>query len=249
MLHLNTIDQPLLRVLKDLSALPELNGFCLVGGTALSLQLGHRKSDDLDFFTDKSFSTPDVKRAIGSYSPTFQLVAEKPNGISFILTLEGTSEPERKVDIYNWGVRFIRPQITEDSIKLASLEDIAAFKLEAICSRKEKKDYVDIAMLLQTFTFAEMIDFYREKYPYADKRVVLSQITDITDLNRSKDPVMLNSMDAGKAVAEVEKKVKGYSKALIKGQLDADKEKEEKIRNLLSKKRNNDPSHKKGKSL
>lgn len=191
MLHFSTIDQPLFEALTLISALPEMKEFCLVGGTSLALQLGHRKSDDLDFFTDKSFSIPDIKRALFNYSRSFRLISERANGISFLLALEGADEPDRKVDIYNWGVKFIRPAIVENNIRLASVEDIAAFKLEAICSRKEKKDYVDIAVLLTIFSFKEMIDFYCEKYLYADKRVVLSQILDITELGKSKDPVML----------------------------------------------------------
>ncbi len=55
MVHLNTIDPPLYKVLLDFCQFPELSSFSLVGGTALSLQIGHRKSEDLDFFTDRSF--------------------------------------------------------------------------------------------------------------------------------------------------------------------------------------------------
>ncbi|HEV8082975.1 MAG TPA: nucleotidyl transferase AbiEii/AbiGii toxin family protein [Chitinophagaceae bacterium] len=49
MLYTKTIDEPLWKLLKNLSILPDLQNFCLVGGTALALQLGHRKSEDLDF--------------------------------------------------------------------------------------------------------------------------------------------------------------------------------------------------------
>jgi hypothetical protein len=245
MLHTNTIDRHLFKVLRDLSDLPELEDFCLVGGTSLALQVGHRKSDDLDFFTDKSFSVQDVKKAIASYSPSFQMLSERSNGIGFLLPLEETDEPLRKVDIYNWGVKFIRPHISEGKIKLASLEDIAGFKLEAICSRKEKKDYVDIGALLRKFTFAEMMGFYREKYPYADRRVVLSQITDVKDLEKSKDPVMLIEMNTKQAVAEIEQKVKEYSKDLVERQLSADKERDEQIQKLLKQKRTNEQSQEK----
>lgn len=64
MLYLNTIDPALYKVLQDLCRLPELSNFVLVGGTSLSLQIGHRKSDDLDFFTDRSFDIIEVKNAV-----------------------------------------------------------------------------------------------------------------------------------------------------------------------------------------
>jgi hypothetical protein len=66
MLHLNTIDPPLYKVLLDFCHFPAMSGFSLVGGTALSLQVGHRKSDDLDFFTDRSFDLRELKHEIGT---------------------------------------------------------------------------------------------------------------------------------------------------------------------------------------
>jgi len=237
MLHLNTIDPFLYQILKDFSVLPELNDFFLVGGTSLALQMGHRKSDDLDFFTNSTFSVSTVKAAIFNYSPTFELLNETKNGISFLLNVEENPVPQRKIDIYNWAVKFIRPPMIEDNIKLASLEDIAAFKLEAICHRKEKKDYVDIAVLLQKFSFGDLMSFYQEKYPYADKRVVLSQITDVQDIEKSMDPVMLADMEIVGAIAQIENKVHEYSKFILDKQLQAEKEREQKIRDLLAKKK------------
>lgn len=95
------------------------------------------------------------------------------------MPLPGKPDDTRKLDIYNWAVKFIRPANQDGVVRLASLEDIAAFKLDAICHRKEKKDYVDIAVLLEKFTFGQMLDFYKEKFPMNDKRIVLTQILDI----------------------------------------------------------------------
>ena len=76
MLHLNTIDPPLFKVLLDFCQFPELSSFSLVGGTALSLQIGHRKSDDLDFFTNGSFDIVDLKDAILKYNPEVVFLKE-----------------------------------------------------------------------------------------------------------------------------------------------------------------------------
>src|SRR5450432_1397770 len=140
MLYRKTIDEPLWKVLKNLSTLPELQSFYLVGGTALALQLGHRKSEDLDFFTNGSFDIPELKQILLNHYTHIQLLRDKPHGISFLVALEQDIREQRKVDIYNWAVKFIRPAIIEDGIRLASLEDIAAFKLDSISSRKEQKD-------------------------------------------------------------------------------------------------------------
>ena len=51
MLHQETVEPRTLELLKQLQAEPLLQSFNLVGGTALALRIGHRKSIDLDLFT------------------------------------------------------------------------------------------------------------------------------------------------------------------------------------------------------
>jgi|GEM_PF-137590 len=248
MLKLNTIDPALYQVLNDLSKLPELSNFSLVGGTALALQLGHRKSDDLDFFTDRSFDLLVVKNAILNYNRQVQFINEGPLGLSFIMPLPGNEDDVRKLDIYNWAVKFIRPAIIEGSIRLASLEDIAAFKLDAIVRRKEKKDYVDIAMLLKKFSFSQMLDFYREKYPMNDQRLVLTQILDKEGLENSVNPEMLIELSPEQAFDQVQQSVQLYSNERLERKDSLEKERWKKIGDLLEKRRQ-EPRKGKGKSL
>lgn len=119
------------------------------------------------------------------------------------------------MDIYNWAVKFIRPVKQEGAIRLASLEDIAAFKLDAICHRKEKKDYVDIAILLENFSFSQILDFYREKFPMNDRRIVLTQILDIEGLENSIEPVMLVDLNPIQALQQIEQKIADFTATQI----------------------------------
>ena len=64
MLHTETIEPHTLSVLKSLQKLPALKNFSLVGGTALSLLFGHRKSVDLDLFCAKPFKNETLIMAI-----------------------------------------------------------------------------------------------------------------------------------------------------------------------------------------
>ena len=61
MLHFNTVNRDLNLALEILMAAPILNQFILVGGTALSLQIGHRLSVDIDMFSDASYGSLDFK--------------------------------------------------------------------------------------------------------------------------------------------------------------------------------------------
>ena len=56
-LHLNTVSNLLFDILNQLMHADEFNTFRLVGGTALSLQKGHRYSIDIDLFTDEEYDS------------------------------------------------------------------------------------------------------------------------------------------------------------------------------------------------
>ena len=76
---------------------------------------------------------------------------------------------------------------------MASLEDIAALKLDAISSRKEQKDYIDLAVLLQKFPLSIMLKLYQEKFPNNDLRIVLSHLRNFEGVEESPKPEMLSA--------------------------------------------------------
>ena len=162
--------------------------------------------------------------------------------------MPGCSDDVRKLDIYNWAVKFIRPAIQEDGIRLASLEDIAAFKLDSVCHRKEKKDYVDIAVLLERFSFGQMLDFYKEKFPTNDKRIVLSQILDIDGLENSIEPVMLIELTPAQAVQRIDEHVRAFSQNQIQDRELREKDKMQQLLDMLNKKKEQN-QNKKGRSI
>ena len=94
MLHLSTVESTTLELLKKLQQLPELRDTRLVGGTALALQLGHRKSIDLDFFGTINCDTQELVDAIKSVA-TLAILKESPH--IHIYLIDGI-----KVDIVNY---------------------------------------------------------------------------------------------------------------------------------------------------
>jgi len=237
MLYTKTVEPSLWNLLQHLSALPELKNFCLVGGTALALHLGHRKSEDLDFFTNGYFDIQELKLAITDRFANLEILKDKPHGISFLFSLKDLPGRQRKVDIYNWSVKFLRPFVVEEGIRLASLEDIAAFKLDSICGRKEQKDYFDLALLTGNFSFAEMMTFYQEKFPYKDKRTVLTEILKTKEIEDSDTPEMLIDMSLEKAIKKIESSLQIYTEELVQKNIDLQKEIEKKREELVQQKR------------
>ncbi|MEP6927509.1 MAG: nucleotidyl transferase AbiEii/AbiGii toxin family protein [Ginsengibacter sp.] len=239
MLYTKTIDEPLWKLLRTLSTLPELQNFYLVGGTALALQFGHRKSEDLDFFTNGSFDIADLKRILLDHYPHLELLRDSPHELSFVIALDRDDREQRKVDIYNWAVKFIRPAIIEDGIRLASPEDIAAFKLDSIGSRKEQKDYVDLSVLCDVFSFEEMMDFFSEKFPYKDKRTVLTEILNTEGIEKSDRPEMLIDLTLPQSLEKIKKSVRNYTNQIIQKDLAAKTQLEKTRENLVQKKGQN----------
>src|SRR4051812_43500914 len=105
MLHYETVSPSTLKLLKRLMLIPELSIFRLVGGTSLSLQLGHRISVDLDFFTDKYFDLDELRRAIQLEIHTIGMISVSRTGFSCIIE-------NVKCDFYNWSVPFIEDILT-----------------------------------------------------------------------------------------------------------------------------------------
>jgi predicted nucleotidyltransferase component of viral defense system len=130
-----------------------LKDFRLVGGTALSLMLGHRRSIDIDMFTATYTKSDVLLQTMRKYYPRTE-IRDIAFGIQMYLKVPG-SKHELKVDLM-CNEEYIRPFFEEEGIRIAHIADIAAMKLEAITTRKEKKDYWDIAEILGKYSLQEI---------------------------------------------------------------------------------------------
>ena len=168
MLSLQTIAPDTLELLKRIAALPQTQGLRLVGGTALALQYGHRQSIDLDFFG----AVPGDREAlIASLKQLGTLTILNASSKILQTTLNGIKVDFVDYRYYDW----IDEPLREENIVLASPKDIAAMKVNAAINRGTKKDFVDIFVLLQHYSLAEILAFYRQKYPdYSEYRALLS---------------------------------------------------------------------------
>ena len=145
-----------------------------------------------------------------------------------------------KCDFYNWSVPFIEDTINDEELRLDGLRDISAFKLDAIISRKEKKDFFDIYFLLETYTFNELMDFYKKKYPYNDIKIVMDALSEIDIADSSEEPVVLKKKDWNEVKEKIKASWKGFQIEKLRMK---DIEKEERLRKaeeLLKKKNKKD---------
>jgi hypothetical protein len=203
MLQTQTVDGTTLELLKDILAMPQLSKFALVGGTNLSLRLGHRLSIDLDLFTSEPFDTERLANDILARFPNAE-VASKSDIMLFMYV------NDVKVDMVALPYPYIEPIEDYDGIRLASLPDIIAMKLSAIARRGVKKDFWDVAELLDMYSLSEMLAFYKAKYASHDIFHLVRALAYFTDAEKQKDPDPLKKMTWKQVKTKMQTAVKKY---------------------------------------
>lgn len=203
MLHLQTVQQSTLDLLIKLMHLPELRGFFLVGGTNLSLKLGHRISVDLDLFTEVSFDTEALHELLDSHFTNLTVVLKNQGAL--LCYIEGV-----KVDFVAYRYGLLNPLETIAQIRFASLADIAAMKLNALSRRGVRKDYWDIDALLEHYSIAAMLEFFKQKHQSTDIGFIVRSLVYFVDADQSENPVALNKTTWEKVKKNIQKAVKDY---------------------------------------
>ena len=170
MLQTSTVKESTLELLKRLQAEPLLATTRLVGGTALSLQIGHRESEDLDLFSVEPLEGMLVLKMLVDKYGFMPTVVDENTLIGFI---QGV-----KIDVMYHPFPWLEPAIEEDGIRIATKTDIAAMKVHAIInSGKRPKDFVDVAFLSMHYSYNQIKALLLKRYPaydpiMADKAVI-----------------------------------------------------------------------------
>jgi hypothetical protein len=145
-LFYSTVSPLLLSILQDLMKASVFEDFRLVGGTSLSLLLGHRLSVDIDLFTDNIYDSVDFKE-IDKYLRKKYLYVDTYNidlvGMGKSYYIGNSKNDCIKLDLF-YTDTFIRPIFQIDGLRLASLEEISAMKIDVVSRIGRKKDFWDI---------------------------------------------------------------------------------------------------------
>jgi hypothetical protein len=143
--RLDALPSPQRKLWGELTDIP--SGFVLYGGTALALRLGHRISEDFDFFSNHEVLPDQLEREI-------PFLAGAPRLQSSPHTLVSLVDRDGPVKVSFFGglsLRRVRnPDLSEDNgLLIASLLDLAATKVKVVQDRAEAKDYIDLSRLLE----------------------------------------------------------------------------------------------------
>ena len=206
-LYLNTISEDMSSILDQLMKENIFNAYVLVGGTALSLQLGHRKSIDLDLFTTKNYDPNSIKKKIQELYPDSSTIYERINSVGF-------NVENIKVEFVQWKEGFELDYIKSNQWRLLKKEIIAVMKLNAIQGRNEKKDYADLSFILKNRSLNDILLDYKKYYPYQQVRPVLEKLTGNLDLIDQPDPVFLSQVSWEDIEYSIKKELKSYYEQL-----------------------------------
>ena len=141
------------------------NGTYLGGGTAIALWLGHRQSEDLDWFTPTQFNEQ-MWQMKWEADRNFQLIDRDWQ------TLSGQVS-EVKVSLYYYKYPLIGTDREYQGLKIAGLEDLAAMKLDTIISRNTKRDFIDLYFLTKKFGLDHILGYYDLKYGQLEDRELM----------------------------------------------------------------------------
>ena len=180
MLYLDTITTNMHKVATKLHDL--LDGtYYLAGGTALSLQIGHRESVDLDYFTSSNIDTNKLFNIIKNAFNDVKVDKTYEEINTLWLIIDGI-----KVSFIKVESPLIEDIVTEDVFKLASIKDILLMKLSAICGRSEYKDYYDLVFISKIIDARSWVNIWIETYKDSDPLSFIVALNDVGSTNNIK---------------------------------------------------------------
>jgi len=187
-MHEKVLPKHSLELLKELEKDPDrsLEGWTLAGGTGLALQIGHRVSDDLDFFRTDMQDVRVLHEPLGRHGP-YETLQEAEHTLTVLLR-------KTKLSFFNVRDPFLFKGTPFRFFTLADIRDITLMKLAAISGRGSRKDFIDLyTMLREGPKLAEYFEMFVRKY--GKNRVnayhVLKSLTYFADAEEEPMPRML----------------------------------------------------------
>lgn len=194
-MYWNTVNELLKSCLLELMQAKELSKFRLVGGTALSLYLGHRLSVDIDLFTDAEYGSIDFDRIEKLLRNKFAFVQGNFGqfaglGKSYLI---GThKENIVKLDLFYSMDPFFEDHADHDSVRMATIPEIIAMKMDIVQRGGRKKDFWDLHELLDNYSVSDMIELHKKRFEWThDEEMIRKNFTNFLTADDDFDPICL----------------------------------------------------------
>jgi hypothetical protein len=208
-IHLDILTEAQKRVLQASTGPTQAWGAYLAGGAAVGLQIGHRRSDDFDWFTPNTIKPAALLKHLQATRLPIE-VTQNDEG-TFLGYVEGV-----KFSVFRYKYPLVAALVPIDGAQLASLQDIAAMKLVAVVQRAEKRDYVDLHALLtkRKIPLGVMFRALLKKAPQLDPAVAYRALGYFVDAEKTKMPQMLSATTWEKVKADLTREVSRFDPSI-----------------------------------
>lgn len=188
-LHVEVLPDEQKELFKLLSRQEWLKSFYLIGGTALALQIGHRRSLDFDFIIESDFCAKEIIGRLKRLGE-FALFDEMENTINGLLN-------SVNISFLKYEYLLIRAPHKYNNIIISDILDIALMKINAISGRGSRKDFIDIYFLLNIFSLSELFEQYKNKYglEISNNYHLLKSLVYFEDAEKEPMPAMIKSVE------------------------------------------------------
>jgi hypothetical protein len=177
-MHLETLTENTKKIWNKFQTFEDIQDFYLAGGTALALQIGHRVSVDLDFFSDKPIKKTLLKDIEDFFEKPVEVIVKSKNELTFIVD-------EVKITFLHYPFPLIFSLEKDNHINLAEIQEITLMKAYSLGRRQSFKDYVDIYTVVfpNLMTIKSIIENSKKKYGEVfNDRIFLEQLVYIDDI-------------------------------------------------------------------
>jgi predicted nucleotidyltransferase component of viral defense system len=215
MLYWNTVNLLLKESLLTLMNAEIFADFRLVGGTALSLHLGHRMSVDIDLFTDVPYGSVDFDAIDRFLLTNFNYTDAKQDvlpGMGKSYFVGNSIIDVVKLDIYYTNDPFIQSFQELDGLRMATTEEIIAMKVDVVSRGGRKKDFWDLHELLPKYGIAAMLDLHKQRHEWTHvEDEILKNFTDFKRADEDFDPICLKNKHWEFIKDDIKEAVKKFS--------------------------------------
>lgn len=179
--------------------------FGMVGGTAVAIQIGHRRSIDFDLFSYKKFQNTTIKKRIfSSKFPIQKTIVNKEGEYTFMIN-------DVKVTFFQFPYEINFNKRFEDIIRIPDLLTLAAMKAFALGQRNKWKDYVDLCFIMEKYHGISGIIKQAEKMfgTEFNEKLFRNQLAYFKDINYSEEIEYLKGFELSKK--EIKERLVGFS--------------------------------------
>ena len=203
-MHTSTLPKNTESVINNLKGVDYIDSFYLSGGTALALQIGHRESEDLDFFTQVEFVPQELQKSLEVLGNLKDVVLDKGTLNCY---LDGV-----QLQFLHYPYKLLNKKVEWNSVFLSSILDIACTKMITISARGSRKDFIDIYFLLKQYDLVELFKKLQDKYSNTDYNLphILKSLVYFKDAGKEPLPRMHKRFDWKSLEKELIRKTKEY---------------------------------------